>query len=195
MRPRRFFALLLTGFITLVGFIAMPVYSQDDMSQYFDDGGIATSYRLIKIGFDPLNGELPVMFEHRVTRHISVEWGTGLVSLARQSKLYEDIDCPTGIGFNVWANLRVYLKGYYERFYMGFQPRFNYLDGKSYIDIVFFNAGYQRPLTGRLIFDINAGIGVRSYKEDDTVINTVVYNNGRGSAFFIPIQFKLGYAF
>ncbi len=53
----------------------MPVYSQDDMSQYFNDGGIATSYRLIKIGFDPVNGEVPVMFEYRVAKHISVEWG------------------------------------------------------------------------------------------------------------------------
>lgn len=195
MRPQRFFAFLLAGIISLVGFISMPVYSQDDMSPYFDDGGIATSYSLIKIGFDPLNGEVPVAFEHRLTRHISVEWGAGLVSLARQSKLYEDIESSTGIGFNVWASLRIYLKGYYERFYMGFQPRYNYLDGKSYTDIVFFNAGYQRPLTGRLIFDISAGLGVRSYKEDDTVINTVVYDNGRGSAFFIPVQFKLGYAF
>jgi hypothetical protein len=195
MRPLRFFSLLLIGILTLLGFIGEPVYSQDTIYQYFDDGGIATSYSLIKIGFDPVNGEVPVIFEHRLTRHISVEWGTGLVSLARQSKRYEDIEGITGMGFNVWANLRVYLKGYYERFYMGFQPRFNYLDGKSYMDIVFFNAGYQRPLSGRLIFDINAGLGVRSYKEDDTVINTVVYDNGRGSAFFIPVQFKLGYAF
>ena len=195
MRPRRFSAFLLTGLLALMGFTGKPLYSQDTMSQYFDDGGIASSYRLIKIGFDPVNGELPVMFEHRLSRHISVEWGTGLVSLARQSKRYEDIEGPAGLGFNVWANLRVYLKGYYERFYMGFQPRFNYLDGKRYTDIVFFNAGYQRPLSGRLIFDFNAGLGVRSYKEDDTVINTVVYDNGRGSAFFIPVQFKLGYAF
>ena len=195
MRPRRFFVLLLTGILTLMGFIAIPVYSQDTIYHYFDDGGIATSDILIKIGFDPLNGEVPVIFEHRLSRHISVEWGTGLVFLARQSNRYEDIEETRGMGFNVWANLRVYLKGYYERFYMGFQPRFSYLDGKRYTDIVFFNAGYQLPLSGRLVFDINAGLGVRSYKEDDTVINTVVYNNGRGSAFFIPVQFKLGYAF
>ncbi len=68
---------------------------------------------------------------------------------------------------------------------MGFQPRINFLDGKTYTDIVFFNGGYQRPVYGRLVIDINAGMGVRSYKEE----------NGRGSAFFIPVQFKIGYAF
>ena len=163
----------------------LSVFAQEDLSHYLDDGGIATSYRLFKVGYDPVNGEIPLIFEHRISRHISVEWGTGLVSLKRQSKLYEDIEKSSGTGYNVWANLRVYLKGYYERFYMGFQPRINFLDGKTYTDIVFFNGGYQRPVYGRLVIDINAGMGVRSYKEE----------NGRGSAFFIPVQFKIGYAF
>ncbi|MEN8230677.1 MAG: hypothetical protein ABFS38_21150 [Bacteroidota bacterium] len=189
MRPQLHLTLL------FISVLSLSVLAQEDMTHYFDDGGIATSYRLFKVGYDPVNGEIPVMFEHRIGRHVSIEWGTGLVSLKRQAKLYEEIETPSGTGYNVWANLRIYLKGYYERFYMGFQPRISFLAGKSYTDIVFFNAGYQRPIYGRLVFDINAGMGVRSYKEDDTVINTVVYENGRGSAFFIPLQFKIGYAF
>ena len=175
--------------------VPLFVYSQNDMSKYFDDGGIAKASKLIKIGFDPLNGEIPLIFEHRLAKYFSMEWGAGVVSLKRQSKLYTDIQQSSSLGFNMWANLRIYLKGYYERFYLGFEPRLNFLDHKTYIDIVFFNCGYQRPINGKLVFDINLGMGVRTYKEDAVVINTVKYDYGRTSAFFVPLQFKLGYAF
>ncbi len=168
---------------------------EDDISKYFDDGGIAEASKLIKIGIDPLNGEIPFMFEHRITKHISVEWGAGPVLLKRQAKLYEDIQQSSTFGFNIWANLRIYLKGYYERFYVGFQPRINFLDDKTYTDIVFFNCGYQLPISGRLVLDINAGMGARSYKEDDTVLAGVEYDNGRNTTFVVPFQFKLGYSF
>jgi len=168
---------------------------EDGVSQYFDDGGVAEASRLIKMGFDPVNGEIAFIFEHRLAKHISVEWGAGPVILKRQAKLYEDIQHSSAMGFNMWANFRIYLKGYYERFYVGFQPRLNFLDDKTYTDIVFFNCGYQRPISGRLVFDINAGMGVRSYKEDAVIIGGVEYDYGRNSAFVVPIQFKLGYAF
>jgi hypothetical protein len=175
--------------------LACATNAQNNVSQYFDDGGVSDASMLFKVGFDPLNGEIPVIFEHRLTKHISVEWGAGPVMLTRQSKLYDDIQNSSPVGFNLWANLRIYLKGYYERFYIGFQPRLNFLDRKTYTDIVFFNCGYQIPLSGRLILDINGGMGVRIYKEDDTVINTVIYENGRSTDFVIPLQLKLGYAF
>jgi hypothetical protein len=169
--------------------------AQDDVSRYFEDGGIAKASRLIKVGFDPVNGEIPFIFEHQIAKHISVEWGASSVFLKRQAKLYEDIQNSSAMGFNLWVNLRIYLNGYYERFYVGFQPRVNFLDQKTYTDIVFFNCGYQRPLSGRWVFDINAGMGVRSYKEDPLIIGKVKHDRGRNSAFVIPVQFKLGYAF
>jgi hypothetical protein len=177
--------------------ITLTTYTsaQDDVSKYFDDGGVAEATRLFKIGYDPLNGEIPLIFEHRLTTHISLEWGAGPVSLKRQAKLYKDIQDTSTLGFNMWANLRVYLKGYYERFYIGIQPRLNFLDKKTYTDIIFFNCGYQLPLYGRWVFDINAGMGVRSYKLDDVYLGGVKYNFGRDSQFVVPIQGKLGYAF
>ena len=181
--------------IILFIFSCNTVLSQEDVSQYFDDGGIATASKLIKIGYDPINGELPLIFEHRLSESISVEWGSGLVFLKRQAKLYEDIQHSSAFGFNIWANLRIYLKGYYEQFYLGFQPRLNFLDSKTYTDIVFINCGYQRPINGKLVFDVNIGLGVRTYKEDNFIISTVVYEMGRTTAFYIPVEFKLGYAF
>ncbi len=156
-------------FLLSLSLLQPAIKAQDDVSKYFDDGGIATSSKIIKVGFDPINGEFPIIFEHRLARHISVEWAAAPVLLMRQVKLYEDIKNTSPLGINIWANLRLYLKGYYERFYVGVQPRLNFLDGKTYSDIVFFNCGYQIPVNGRLIFDINAGMGVRIYKKEDLV--------------------------
>lgn len=198
MSVRIFLKLQFIATFIITSFCIMFPFStnaQNDVSHYFDDNGVSGATMLLKIGFDPLNGEIPFIFEHRLTKHISVEWGAGPVMLNRQSKLYEDIQTSSPVGFNAWANLRIYLKGYYERFYVGFQPRLNFLDHKTYTDIVFFNCGYQVPLNGRLVLDVNGGMGVRSYKEDDWVVNTVVYENGRTTDFFIPLQLKIGYAF
>jgi hypothetical protein len=182
------FTLLFIGSISLL-------FAQDDVAKYFDDGGIATASRLIKGGIDPLNGELAFIYEQQLINNLTVEGGLGFVSLSRQSKLYEDIQKDSGLGLALWANFRYYIAGFYEQYYVGFQPRLNFLDGKTYTDIVFFNGGYQRPISGKLVIDINVGMGVRTYKLDDVTISGVTYDMGRDSGFYVPIMIKLGYAF
>jgi hypothetical protein len=188
-------AQLIIGTLLILNF--NQVLSQEDVSKYFEDRGISLASRLIKIGYDPLNGELPIIFEHKITKHISLEWGTGLISIKRQNKRYSENPLPdlskSGFGYTAWVNMRVYLKGYYERSYIGLQPKLSIMNGKSYGDIVFFNYGYQRPIKNTWIIDFNIGIGIRVFKYS-TVIGSIEYKEN-DSRFFIPIQFKTGYAF
>ncbi len=184
-------------FITL-NIITIKTSAQEDVSQYFEDGGVSEYNKLIKFGVDLFNGEYSVLYEQELFRNMSVEASMGLTSISRQSSLYNwdpRYDFPqSGTGVFFAANIRLYFKGYYERWYIGFQPKFNIMGGKLMTDIVFFNGGYQFPLQKNLTLDLNIGMGVRTYKYAEEITSVITYED-RDSHFYLPATIKLGYAF
>ncbi len=176
--------------------IIPTIYSQkDSVSYYLNDNGLSKVKYLLKGGFDPLNGELSGSAEIRLGRHISTEFGLGLISLNRQNKLYDD-PLPeissTGVGTGFKGEFRVYpYWGFYEKLYVSAIGRLNWFSGKSFKDILI-GFGYQRPIKGRLTYDILAGYGVRMFKETVTIIDTYEENDTR---FAFALQLKVGYAF
>jgi hypothetical protein len=129
---------------------------------------------------------------------MSFEASMGLISISRQSTLHNydpRYDLPqSGTGVFFAANIRLYLREYYEQWYIGFQPKFNIMGGKLMTDIVFFNGGYQLPLQKNLTLDFNLGMGVRTYKYSEEVTTVLTYED-RDSHFYLPATIKLGYAF
>ncbi len=176
----------------------IQLFAQDNLDSYFDDGGIAQKSKIIKVGYDPYNGEFPITFEQEIARNLSVDYGIGFISIGRQNERYANDpikELPnSGVGIFATANLRLYFKEYFERWYIGFQPKFNLMGGKLYTDFIFFNGGYQFLLAKTFTLDINAGMGVRTYRYVEQVTSVISYAD-RGSHFYIPISFKLGYAF
>lgn len=189
---------LLLVIIALNIFIVFANAQNEDVSQYFDDRGISEYSKLLKAGIDIYNGEFSVLYERELIRNMSIEASLGLVSISRQNKIYKNDpirELPqSGTGLFFATNLRLYLKEYYERWYIGFQPKFNIMGGKLYTDIIFFNGGYQMPLMKKLTMDINIGMGVRTYKYTEEVTTVISYED-RNSHFYIPATIKLGYAF
>lgn len=189
---------LLFLFIALNIFVVNTRAQDDDVSQYFEDGGISEKDKLIKVGIDFFNGEYSILYENELVRNLSVEASLGLVSISRQNKRYENdpiSEFPqSGIGFFFAVNLRLYFKEYYERWYIGFQPKFNIMGGKLYTDIIFFNGGYQFAIQKNLTLDFNVGMGVRTYKYTEEVTTVISYED-RNTHFYIPVTIKLGYAF
>lgn len=177
--------------------VSNQVFSQDDIDKYFDDGGKSLATRMIKIGFDPWNGEFPVAFEQRIGKYMSIEVGGGLVSLKMQNIRYRLQPIPdlpaSGLGYTAWINLRLYKTGLFERFYVGLQPKISIMDKRIYGDIVFCNMGYQLPISGNIHLELHTGLGVRIFKYTDYAGSFVWEENG--SRFYIPLLFKVGYVF
>lgn len=184
-------------FITLCVF-TLNSRAQEDVSQYFEDGGVSEYDKLLKFGVDLFNGEYSVLYEQELFRNMSVEASIGVSSISRQSSLYnwdKRYDLPqSGTGVFFAANIRLYFREYYEQWYIGFQPKFNIMGGKLMTDIVFFNGGYQLPIQKNLTLDFNIGMGVRTYKYAEEVTSIITYED-RDSHFYIPATIKLGYAF
>lgn len=184
--------------VFLVSFLLMicSALVAQDVSRYFDDGGISSRRKIIKVGYDVLNGELPIILEHTLTKRLTVEWGAGPVFLNRQTKRYSENPLPiakTGLGMTAWGELRFYLKGDYEKWHIGFQPKITFMSQKRFTDIVFFNGGYQFLFDNRFALDLQAGMGVRAFKST-TMMGAIPYTD-KDTRFFIPATVKFGYLF
>ncbi|MEN8120839.1 MAG: hypothetical protein ABFS35_10855 [Bacteroidota bacterium] len=182
--------------VILIIISTISVVSQDnDVAQYFDDKGLSKVKYLLKAGYDPINGEMSGNAELRLGKFIGIEFGLGLVSLGSQNKLYDDPlpeIASTGVGTDFRSEFRVYpYWGFYEKAYISMMGRLNIFNGKPFYDIVW-GFGYQRPIKGRLTYDISAGFGVRMFKETVTIIETYEENDSR---FAFSLLLKLGYAF
>jgi len=183
------------GFIFILLLMRSTVFSQD-ISKYLDDGGFSTSTKIIKIGFDPINGELPLCFEHALGKHISLEWSAGLVWLQRQNWRYSENPLPIaskGLGYTFSGSMKIYLKSFPERSYIAFRPGISILSGKIYTDLTAFNYGYQRPIHGKWLIAGEIGIGVRLFK-NTTMFGGIDYTDNE-SRFLIPVSIKTGYLF
>ena len=183
--------------VTLLFFIfSLNSYSQeDDVSKYLDDGDLSNVKYLFKIGFDPLNSELAGTYEHCIGKWGAFEVGAGIVSLKRQTSLY-DFSPFSNIsseakGYNLRAEIKLYpWWGFYEKAYISFAGKLNSLSGVKMLDIIFFSAGYQTPLFDRVTIDFYGGFGVRVYKD-----YSYPWADYWDSSFAVPVMIKLGYAF
>jgi len=183
------------GFLFLLLFSTLYAYSQD-ISKYLDDGGFSAGRMILKIGYDPINGALPIMFEHALNRRFSVEWSAGLVSLQRQNKLYSGDPLPiaaSGLGYSFSGCFKIWLSAFPERSYVGLRPGVTLMSGKTFTDLVYCNYGYQRAITGKCMLAIEMGIGVRLFK------NTATYGDidftDTDTRFIFPLTIKTGYMF
>jgi hypothetical protein len=183
------------GFLFALLFSTLYAYSQD-ISKYLDDGGFSAGRMILKIGYDPINGVLPLQFEHALNRRFSVEWSAGLVSLKRQNKLYSEDPLPiaaSGLGYSFSGCFKIWLHAFPERSYIGLRPGVTLMSGKTFNDLMYCNYGYQRAITGKWMVAIELGVGVRIFKNTKTYGDIDITD--MDSRFIFPLTIKTGYMF
>ena len=180
------FLLLLTA---IVLFENTSVFSQD-ISQYLNDGGVSQAKSIISIGYDPLNGVLPISFERLLVSRLSLVVGGGPVWLKIQGFLSPDDPLPikhTGIGYTAFIKAKVYFRQFPERFYTAIYPRFTVMDNKLFMDIALVNAGYQRIVFRKIILGAEAGVVFRFYNDS--------MEAGSSTQIQLPVTVNFGYLF
>ena len=183
------------GFLFVLLFSSIYAYSQD-ISKYLDDGGFSAGRMILKTGYDPINGVLPVLFEHALNKRFSVEWEAGLVSLQRQNKLYSDNPLPiaaSGLGYTFSGCLKIWLRAFPERSYVGLRPGVTLMSGKTFTDLMYLNYGYQRAITGKWMVALEMGVGVRLFK-NTTTFGDIDFTD-TDSRFLFRLTIKTGYMF
>lgn len=170
------------------------LYSQD-ISGYLDDGIGSKGENILKIAFDPVNGEFPVIYEHSFHRKFSLETGIGPVLIAMQNRIQLNDPLPikqNGVGFTIWVRPKIYFKTYPERFYLSSYPKLTIMDHTLFFDVAWLNIGYQRILWNRIAIAAEVGMEFRFYRSAGNI-------SGEGSEnkmnLLFPVLLNLGYLF
>ncbi len=186
---------LYSSFLSFFLIISICSYSQD-ISRYLADGGKSESRNIISFGYDPLNGEFPIKFEHWVVSRFSYEIGGGPVLIDRQNWLLPDEPLPikqSGLGFSAFIKAKVYFKKFPERFYITLYPKFNFMDHKVFTDAAILNVGYQRIILNRVMLGVESGFGFRIFKDPSWAFE----EGDQGITWQpqIPLSLNIGYLF
>ncbi|MCX6305922.1 MAG: hypothetical protein NT040_13250 [Bacteroidetes bacterium] len=167
-----------------------------DISGYLDDGISSKGRNILKIAFDPLNGELPLIFEHSFGRKFSLEAGAGPVWIAMQNRFQTEDPLPikqTGVGFTAWVRPKVYFRSYPEQLYFSAYPKFTVMDKKLFFDVALLNIGYQRILLRRIVIAGEVGAEFRFYKNSSG--NSSAEGSDNTVHILFPVLLNLGYLF
>ncbi|MFH2143964.1 MAG: hypothetical protein ABIJ97_16180 [Bacteroidota bacterium] len=170
--------------------------SIEDISYYFDDGGISEGKNIVKLNvLAIINGDLPVSYEKTLTNLFSIEVGVGLLLpyyFPEVPQVFEDeteIENPD-FGYSLLVNPKFYLQHKApELNYLGVQYRrrnYNLIDNTIVYTDITINCGLQLNFAKRFVVDYNVGLGYRFKKGGAT-------NSYNISNVAIPVSIKLGY--
>ncbi|MEY4904437.1 MAG: hypothetical protein RLZZ292_2252 [Bacteroidota bacterium] len=174
-----------------------------DISYYFEDGGIANPYNVIK--FNPIllyTGDAPLYYERRLARFASIEVGAGVQLPYWKPDLYdllsgqkEDFPAPTS-GYSLYVNPRIYLAGNgVQGAYIGGSYRQRNFtvtpDDHAIFTDYAITYGSQSVVWKHFSVDWSLGIGSRSYKQVHQGTSSPWYD----SRTIYPFHLKIGYVF
>lgn len=159
-------------------FSNLAVWSQNnntnDVSIYFDDGGISESRNIIKLNvLSTVNGDVPFNYERILNDAFSIEVGIGLLLpyyYPEEPQLYYNKvnNTEPGLGYSLMVMPRFYyLHSAPEVFYTGVQWRRRsfYRGGENIIrNDITVNYGIQFVLGRRILLDGSIGVGFRFKK-------------------------------
>lgn len=170
--------------------------STDNMSYYFDDGGISESRNILKLNvLSTINGDVSMSYERIFNPSFGLEVGLGVIVPFYITEFPyfllgdEPITDPT-FGYSVCFQPRYYLFGEApELIYIGLlvrERKYVYNDENIVLTDLVLNYGGQYSIGRRMTFDYSFGIGIRanenkfSFKFDDL-------------DFVMPCAIKFGY--
>jgi hypothetical protein len=171
-------------------FLSIFIKSQN-ISKYLDDGTKRTARSIISVGFDPVNGSLPIKFERRLAKNFAYVVAVAPLLIEKQSWFdeYPSIK-QTGIGFSASIRAKVYFKQFPERMYINLYPQITIMDGKVFTEPLV-SLGYQRVLFRTIVINADIGFGFRIFK--DTCFGVLEGETARGLIPYVPVSINIGY--
>lgn len=195
---------MLKGQLTLLVAIYMSISlsAQDNLSQYFDDGGISTANNALKIDlFATAGGDLTFLYERFFTNKLSLEVGVGFALGKGVEPLFiyfdtEELLTERGGGFKFLVNPRYHpWGGRREDFVFGINFFIRNLSDVKYSDLTLdrtdtfigFYQGYLWELGNRMSLELGYQLGLLLIEENIEIPYL------QKSAMNLGFSFKLSY--
>ena len=185
---------LISLFTNLLFLICLSSNAQsDDVSQYFDDGGIDDRLNVVSINFSSLVvGDLALHFERKIGKAFGLETNLGLLLPYYTNEIprfifdYDKLITDPQIGYSFSLFPKFYLQDKFDGIFLGLQyRRRSYLmdSGNIHFNDISYLSGSYFDFSSRLILEYAFGIGYRFVNSD-----------GENEILF-PFLIKLGYIF
>lgn len=178
-------------------FISEKVFSQEteeDISQYFDDGGIQDAKNILKVDmFSIINGDFQLLWEHRIAKKTSFEIGLGNVSNKGLRGKYPEfiIGMPShDISYSRLSYslaLKFYTAQVPEFLFYSINHRRRVYLGADVNDF-YLGSGFQYIFQKRMLLAVGIGMGLRKIQENTNP--PLVFS---GFTTFFPLQLSFGY--
>lgn len=181
--------------------ISIPVFPQTDKNaKYFDDGGIADTKNVLKIGLTSIIiGDLPIFYERVLSRSASLEFGVGLLLPYYNPEIIQlifnnsVITNPDG-GFSLWLEPKFYVyDSAPQEYYLSLLLRRRQYsqDGDNIVFYDFIgNVGYQLFFKSKYVTDLSYGMGLRYIDGPESIQDEI--DSGVPIQFVFQINIKMG---
>lgn len=189
----------------LIGSSSFAQDSDDELSNYFDDGGISTAKNTVKFNLaSAVSGDFTISYERILKSNWGFEIGFGRLADYYNPDLYEyfsnnedlediEIPNPTGGYSYIISPKYYYLDDAPLDVYASIEYRYRFYDYINNTSItvrdITANYGFQFMVYKKLIMDVNYGLGFRA--------KTLEINNVEESTINLtmPLSVKVGYLF
>jgi len=156
-------------------------FSQADstnVSECFDDGGLADRKNIVKVNFLPMiNAEYSMQYERFLTDHFSIEIGAGKIFTNYKYEVFDPIlsdqeieELQGGYSFSIYPRFRAGSHKFVGVRHFGFQYRrkqYNLSDDTVIATDYTFVTGMQFEFAKHFVFEYFIGVGPR-FRKDDT---------------------------
>jgi hypothetical protein len=170
--------------------LSILVKSQN-ISNYLDDGSNRTARHILSIGYDPVNGSLPVKFERRLSVNFACVVAIEPFLIEKQ-RWFDDVSPikPTGIGYSASIRAKFYYNEFPEKMSLNIYPQVSVMNGKVFTDALC-GIGYQRVVFRRIIINAELGFGFRFFKDTEDSIYQSEIESSMIPHF--PVTVNIGY--
>lgn len=198
--------IILTGLLFATTIYAQSNTDTTSLAYIFDDGGLSEAKNVLKINLATIIvGDVPISYERVFGNSVAIEVGIGSLLPFYNSDLsevlFEDetldesltIDNPKGgrsfvIFPKFYSKQEAPLSVFYGIKYRDRRYTFESKEDVKIIDITF-NSGIQYHLKGKLVMEVNYGLGFRTRQQEGS-------NPGQDQTnISFPLAIKTGYLF
>ncbi len=175
---------------------AGDVNGQDDLDKYFEDGGLLGNRMAIKVGADPIEREYFATFEHKLFRTVTFRYFVSMIDYKGTHWRYGFEPLPNvpeeGFGHALGLSIKRHTLGtLFDRGFLSTGFRRTMLGEQVYWDFQFVGIGTHRQIYRRFMLELNAGVGMRFFRED----RGLWYDDDLDVRFYLPFQLGLGFSF
>lgn len=191
---------LLFSFLFLI--INCNAQQDDNVSKYFEDGGISNSKNIAKIYvLSAITGDLAFGYERLISDRVAIEGSVGfllpyVIDPIPLTFKNDDVIQSRSTGSSMSLQIKLYPFDNVDNWYQGIQytnRSFTINENDIRQHLIVFNGGYQIRIEKHFLLDFAVGLGFKVDKKVSGEFDPL--EDEDNTELIVPLSFNIGYLF